>query len=202
MAFDKISDFKDLHKNKNCFILSSGPSLKEIDLTPLQRRITIGLNRSFLAYPETHYSCVFDYRLFDMYPDEIKKARYLFTLEDRPMGIPLHLNGAEGFSFDLEKGIYSGYTISYFALQLAVYMGFQNIFFLGLDLKNAEKDTHFFGHDHHSRDHEKTEFPKMRKSFESIAPTLKAKEINVYNCSPVSSLECFPYLSYSEAIKF
>ena len=135
MAFESIEDFKDLHKGKNCFIISSGTSLSDLDLSPLERRITIGLNRSFMAFPSTTYNCVMDHRLFDLYPEEIKNTRYLFTLEDRPWGIPLKLQGSDGFSFDLQEGIFSGYTISYFALQLAIYMGFKRIFFLGLDLK-------------------------------------------------------------------
>lgn len=199
---DNISDFKDRHKEKNLFILASGPSLKELDLSGLSRRITMGLNRSFMIYPEPYYHCVFDYRLFELYPEELKKCRVLFTLEDRPWGLPLNLLGSKGFSWNLEEGIYSGYTISFFALQLAVYMGFERIFFLGLDLDFREKDTHFFGYDYHSKDHKTTEFPKMLESFQKIAPTLKERGIQVYNCSPVSQLEVFPFMSFEEAMKF
>ena len=154
-----------------------------------------------MAHENSYYHCVFDYRLFDEYPEELKKARYLFTLEERPFGIPLQLIGTNGWSWDLEKGIYSGYTISYFALQLAVYMGFKEIYFLGLDLKNELDQTHFFGTDHHSSSHDTTAFPKMRESFEFIAPVLKEKGIKVYNCSPISTLKCFPYMDYNLAIK-
>lgn len=199
---DKIEDFKNRHNDKNLFILASGPSLKELDLSPLDRRITMGLNRSFMAYPEPYYHCVFDYRLFELYPTELEKCRVLFTLEGRPFGLPLTLLGSQGFSEDLSEGIYSGYTISYFALQLAIYMGFKRIFFLGLDLKLKEKNTHFFGHDFHSKDHETTEFPKMIRSFETIAPELKARGHQIYNCSEESTLKCFPYMSYEEALKF
>ena len=201
MAFENISEFKNLHKGKNCFIISSGTSLKKLDLSILERRITIGLNRSFMAFAETNYSCVMDHRLFELYPEEIKKSRYLFTLENRPWGIPLKLIGANGFSFNLTEGIYSGYTVSYFALQVAVYMGFENIFFLGLDLKNSEKETHFFGHDHRSANHESTEYPKMRQAFESIAQELKSKNVKVYNCSDDTTLKCFPFMSFEEAMK-
>jgi hypothetical protein len=136
-----------------------------------------------------------------MYPEELHKSRYLFTLKDRPFGIPIDLIGENGWSSDLEEGIYSGYTISYFALQLAVHMGFKEIYFLGLDLKNDKDKTHFFGSDFNSRDHDTTEFPRMKKSFETIAPLLKEKGINVFNCSPNSSLTYFPYFDYNEAIK-
>jgi hypothetical protein len=195
-----VKNFKNLHSSKHCFIISSGPSISKLNLEPLNRRLTFGLNRSFMAFKNSYYHCTFDHRLYDMYPEELKQSRYLFTLDGRPFGIPIPLVGVNGWSWDLEQGIYSGYTISYFALQLAVYMGFKEIYFLGLDLKNEKYNTHFFGEDFHSLDHDRTEFPKMRKSFEDIAPILKEKGINVYNCSPVSTLSCFPYVDYNLAI--
>ena len=196
-----INQFKNLHGSKHCFIISSGPSLNQLDLEPLSRRLTIGVNRSFKAHAESYYHCAFDYRLFELYPEELKSSRYLFTLDDRPFGIPLKLLGTSGWSWDLEEGIYSGYTISYFALQLAVYMGMKEIYFIGLDLKNTIDKTHFFGRDYNSQNHDTTEYPKMIESFEKIAPILKEKGINVYNCSPDSALKCFPYVDYKEAIK-
>ncbi len=193
-------EFRGLHQGKRLFILSSGPSLGELDLTRLRRRLVMGLNRSFLAYPEPHYHCVMDQRLFEEFGKELSVARFLFTLADRPLGIPLRLLGGEGFSDDLENGIYTGYTISYFALQVAAYMGFSEIYYLGLDLRHRSGDTHFFGRDFRNRDHENTEFPKMRKVFERAAPLLLARGIQVFNCSPVSTLECFPYRSYEDAV--
>ena len=88
----------------------------------------MGLNRSFLIWPDSYYHCAFDFRLFDEYPEPLKHVRTLFTLDDRPWGVPLRFLGSHGWSWDLDEGIYSGYTISYFALQLAIYMGFKEIF--------------------------------------------------------------------------
>ena len=116
VAYGNISDFKDLHRDKDVFILASGPSLRQMDLTPLRRRIAIGLNRSSLIFPETLYHCTMDERLFADYHEVLRKSRYLFTLENRPFGIPIRLLGSEGFSYDLNEGIYSGYTVTYFAL--------------------------------------------------------------------------------------
>ena len=158
-----IGDYRNLHRGKRLFILASGTSLNDLDLAPLNRRLVMGLNRSALLYPNTRYYCTMDHRLFDEQGPALRQTRCLFTLEGRPFGMPLRLLGATGFSWDLEHGIYSGYTVSYFALQLAVYMGFTKIFYLGLDLKHAAGNTHFFGADFHSRDHERTEFPRMSK---------------------------------------
>ncbi len=197
---DKIGDFKCLHDGKRVFILASGPSLGKLDLSPLNRRIAIGLNRSALIFPDTHYHCTMDQRLFDEFPDVLKQTRYLFTLEGRPWGIPMKLLGEEGFSWDLEEGIYSGYTVSYLALQLAVYMGFKEIIYLGLDLKHDGPKTHFFGHDFRSETHEQTEFPRMAKMLAYGAKVLAETDVKVYTCSTVSDLDCFTKISYEEAL--
>ncbi|MZH03297.1 MAG: hypothetical protein F3745_07875 [Nitrospinae bacterium] len=197
-----ISYYKDLHKGKNIFILASGPSLADLDLSLLRNKIVMGLNRSTMVYPSPYYQCVFDHRLFDLYYDAYKNVRQLFTLENRPLGLPLKLLGGEGFSTDLEEGIYSGYTISFFALQVAVYMGFKRIFFLGLDLKHAGPNTHFFGKDPQTSNHEQTEFPKMIKMLNYGASKLASLDVEVYNCSPISTLEKFSKITYSEALSY
>lgn len=199
---DHISDYKNLHFGKNLFILASGPSLNDLDLSLLKNKIVMGLNRSVLVYPAPYYQCVFDYRLFDQYFDTLQSVRQLFTLEGRPLGLTLKLLGGEGFSTNLEEGIYSGYTISYFALQIAAYMGFKKIFFLGLDLKHLGPKTHFFGQDEQTVNHEQTEFPRMLKTLNFGAQTLADTDIEVFNCSPNSILESFKKISYSEATSF
>ena len=196
----KIEEFKGIHAGRRLFILASGPSLSTHDLSRLERRMVMGLNRSFFAYPETYYHCCMDQRLFDLYPDELSKTRYLFTLEGRPYGVPLKLLGSEGFSDDLEEGVYSGYTISYLALQIAVYLGFSEIIFVGLDLQHQEGNTHFFGKDFHSRNHEDTEFPKMMKMLKYGAEYLANKDVKVLNCSPVTTFEGFPHIDFETAV--
>lgn len=201
MAYERIDDFRGAHHGRNVFILASGPSLGDLDLEPLRRRIVIGLNRSSLLFPQTHYHCTMDDRLFNEYDKVLRRSRYLFTFEDRPFGIPIKLLGSEGFSFDLAKGIYSGYTVSYFALQVAVYMGFKNVFYLGLDLRNRARQTHFFGRDEVSATHEQTEFPKMIRLFQQASDVLEDTDVNVYNCSPDSVLTCFDHMSYKQALE-
>lgn len=196
-----IEAYKDLHKGKRLFILASGPTLSTHDLSLLDRRITMGLNRSVLVYPDTYYHCVMDQRLFDLYSELLEKTRQIFTVEGRPHGIKMKNLSAEGFSWDLEKGIYTGYTIAYVALQLAVYMGFSEVFYLGLDLQHQGRQTHFFGRDENTVNHEDTEFPKMLKLLTSAANILKAHPIRVYNCSTETTLRCFPFMSFEEAIQ-
>lgn len=195
-----IADFRNVHDGKRVFILASGPSLLQHDLSRLTRRLVMGLNRSVWAYPDAHYHCTMDQRLFDEFPEALGATRYLFTLEGRPFGIPLRLLGSEGFSEDLAEGIYSGYTVSYFALQVAIYMGFREVFFLGLDLCHQADQTHFFGHDFRSRTHVETEFPRMSRMLACGAERAARLGVRVYNCSPTSSLQCFERVTFDEAL--
>ena len=110
------------------------------------------------------------------------------------------LLGADGFSTDLAEGIYTGYTITYFAIQLAVYMGFKEIFLLGLDLAHREGKTHFFGIDFHSQNHENSEFIKMERKMCEAAKILKDMGISIYNCSPITKSKAFPFMDFDAAI--
>lgn len=196
-----IQSFKGLHKSKKLFILASGPSLADHDLTILDRRITMTLNRSCLLYKHPTYQCAMDQRLFEEYQSELKQARYLFTLQNRPWGVPINLLGSEGFSFDLQTGIYSGYTVAYFALQVAVYMGFSTIIYLGLDLLHRDGKTHFFGFDFRSIHHEDVEFPKMIRMLEQAATHLREKEVRLIQCNEKRSLKGFETMSFQDSIK-
>lgn len=199
---DQIESVKGIHKGKNLFILASGPSLSDLDLKPLTRRLTMGLNRSFLKFPDTKYHCVMDARLFDDYPEEFSNTRMLFSLPTCPWGIRLNLLGTDGFSDDLTSGVYSGYTVSYYAIQLAVYMGFKKIIFLGLDLKHRDGDTHFFGKDFRSENHEQGEFQKMISMLDKASNFAKERGVEIYNCSSITDFEGFEKISYEDALKF
>lgn len=96
--------------------------------------------------------------------------------------------------------MFASYTTSYFALPVAVYRGFKEIYFLGLDLKHFAGRTHCFGHDFLSRNHEITAFPRMRKRLNYSAKELEGTDIQVFNCSPRSDLECFSKVSYKYAL--
>lgn len=180
--------------------MASGVSLSQLDLSQLKGKQVMGLNRSVLIYPQPDYHCVMDLRLFKKYPELLSNVKQLFTLKDRPYGTEIEFLGGEGFCRNLENGIYSGYTVSYFALQIAAYMGFKKIIYLGLDLKNLGNQTHFFGHDFHSANHNNTEFPKLIKMMEYGAQLLSDSGIKIYNCSPIAKLNGIPYIDFNEAL--
>lgn len=195
-----ILDFKNIHKGEKIFILVPNPLLGNLNLDSLAGQIVLGLNRSDLFYPDAHYQCTMDIDLLERSPEMFGCARHLFTPEGSSIGIPLKILGAEGFSQNLEVGVYSGYSISYLALQLAGYMGFSDIYYLGLDLRRHEDDQ-FFGTDNGSGQFGRAQFPWLRKMFEYAAQVLKDTDVNVYNCSQSPDFDCFPKIAFDEALE-
>ncbi len=198
--YPSIKSFKNCHKGKSVFILASGPSLASLDLSCLDSQIVIGLNRSFLKYPHSQYHCMTDQNLFSEYTD-LQYHPSLITLKGRPWGTMIDYLGLDGFSLDLEEGIYTGHSIAYYALQIAVYMGFKQIFFLGLDLQVTRDLSHFFGRDYRATRLSETDFPLMKRDFERARHKLNLNHIRVFNCSPITSLETFPKITLEKALK-
>lgn len=191
-----ILRYKNAHLGKRCFILASGPSLNSHDLNKLRSEISFTVNRSGFLYPNATYTCSMAEHAFVSFGELLRKSKCFFTTEGRAFGVQMPVIGGEGFSFDLEKGVYAGCTISLIALQIAVYMGFRSIHFLGLDLKNTAEQTHFFGIDEQNLKHEDREFPRMRKAFQHAMEVLKDKNIIVTNSSTICELESIPFKEY------
>lgn len=154
----KNSYLKKLHKDKRCFIIGNGPSLKPDDLELLNNEITFGTNRIYGIYNKTKwrptYYCIQDYMLInDLINDIIPKTKeskirffpinnYLkhYKILNRQKNIKYFYLNIKGFnptlpnfSEDISKEVFEGQTITYTALQIAIYMGFKEIYLLGID---------------------------------------------------------------------
>ena len=75
------------------------------------------------------------------------------------------------FSEDITNGIYEGYTVSYMCLQLAIYMGFKEIYLLGIDhnykvtlLPNGEIKEDNEVQNHFSDNYDLPVLPQLYKS--------------------------------------
>ncbi len=192
--------YRNRHRGKRLFIVASGPSLLDVPTERLRGEITLTVNDALLKFPHSHYAAIMDSRKLHELHLELLEVEGLFTLKGNSYGTEVPLLGTDGFSLDLEQGAFSGYTTAYFALQIAVFMGFREIYYLGLDLGNTARQSHFFG-SRALQDRDRPDvYAKMRQSFERVAAKLKEMGVAVYNCSPVSTLKCFPYRSVDDAL--
>lgn len=166
---NKIKKFHNLHKKKRCFIIGNGPSLKIGDLEKLNEEITFASNSIHALYKSTTwrptYYCANDKIFCDkmmsdkenmyMLMDGCKAAftsilgagfRYRNDVDmDRLHFVQLVESSIKSpflcFSTDCSEQIYLGGTVTYVMLQLAAYMGVEQIYLLGMDF-NYSMEQH------------------------------------------------------------
>lgn len=142
----QISSFKDLHIGDRCIIIGNGPSLNKMDLSFLDNEITFGLNRIYLLFDKwkfrpTYYASV-NPLVLEQSADEILKISAPKFISHK--GVPFFPNPPKDlmfikslsqwiFSTDPCVGLCEGWTVTYFAMQLAYYMGFREVILIGVD---------------------------------------------------------------------
>jgi hypothetical protein len=156
-----IRDFKDKYAGESCFIVGNGPSLLPEDLDRIDNLgiVTFAANKIYNIFDKTQwrptYYCISDdgYSKSDevfknveqfqpkMFFGKSQFAYYQRNIKCCHMPIFSHCSRKylenPRFSMDLEKGIYDIATVTYFSIQLAVYMGFKEIYLIGMDNKYA-----------------------------------------------------------------
>lgn len=140
---------RNRHAGRRGFVIGNGPSLRISDLAALENEITIASNKIYLAFDQVswrpnYFSCA-DWIVWSKIQHEVPKRfkqpllLSTFGLETFPQdgimlrNLGLFHSGAEGFSFDSEKGQYGGYTVTYNNLQTAVHLGLNPIYLIGCD---------------------------------------------------------------------
>ena len=103
------------------------------------------------------------------------------------------------FSKDASREVYFGYTCAYAMLQLAVYMGFKEIYLLGMDC-NYPANVQCFGE---VRDQDKIKAGSNAGQYFMIAweeakKYCDANGIKIYNATRGGKLEVFPRVNFDE----
>lgn len=149
---NQLKRYKNIHKGQRCFIIGTGPSLTVEDLEKLKGEIAFGSNRIFEIYSQTDWRPTYymnqDYPLIYKYVDEIKE------LEVKQKFLPIDVKQKfesetdisyfvlrhkdyypkdADFSTHLDKYMGQGFTVTYGAIQMAYYMGFSEVYLLGID---------------------------------------------------------------------
>jgi hypothetical protein len=142
----RLRALKEKHKGQRCFIIGNGPSLRQMNLSPLRNEYTFGLNRIYLLFPEigfttTYYVSINPY-VIEQCTDEIAalsmpkflawRARDSVDFDQNTVFIPSYPLGLR-FSTNPSRCIWEGGTVTYAAMQLAYHMGFERVILIGVD---------------------------------------------------------------------
>jgi len=167
MAIDPNSDnyhrlkaLKNRHEGQRCFVIGNGPSLMPADLDRLGSEITFASNKIYLAFDQTDWRPTYyyadhheiiqeDLNIINGLPESVTK---IFPTRIQYMNIPIKdavyfelvwdvfYPNEPQFSIDALDRLYWGSNVTYSLLQLAFYMGFREIYLLGVDCKFSAPD--------------------------------------------------------------
>ncbi len=225
---DRILLMKNKHKGEKCFIIGTGPSLTSSDLNVLNNNNIpcFGTHRIFTTFEKTDWRPTYyvaqDYALIEKIKNEIKnlnvdykflpayfsdtfgdseKYMYFVLREYADSADKIH------FSSEANKYICQGFTVAYASIQLAVWMGFSEIYLLGVDhnystylskdgkVISNNKITDYFGNENYRCDN----LPRLDDSSRGY---IKAKEytdkhgVKIFNATRGGKLEIFPRINF------
>ncbi|MCJ7695399.1 MAG: DUF115 domain-containing protein [Anaerolineaceae bacterium] len=146
-SLHQLEAYKDKHKGQRCFIMGNGPSLNKTDLDLIRDEVTFGLNRIYLLFPKIKFETTYLVSVNDLVLEQTAsemtsldlpkfvtwRARKWMRNDPTTMFLDSDFTGLENFSGDAINRIFEGFTVTYVALQLAYYMGFETVILIGVD---------------------------------------------------------------------
>ena len=153
----RLEKLKGTHSGERCFIVGNGPSLNKLDLSLLKDEVSIGVNGIFYKTEETGFSPTYYVvedssvmkenirRIIDVkarlkfFPSTYNKLHPLednvnFFVMNRGYYEPKSPNYCvPRFSTDFAECAFVGQSVTYINLQLAFYLGFTEIYLIGMD---------------------------------------------------------------------
>ena len=228
-----IVSYKNKYQDRRCFLIGNGPSLCAEDLTRLYQNgeITFAFNRIYNIFDQTEWrptyyisqdekmlaGCADAVNQLDLptkfipiqlrwwHNIHIKDAVY-FNIIDQQVDDPAKFS----FSDNIARGIYNSSTGMYTAVQIAAYMGFKEIYFIGVDhhfrvsqnnngeivVDNSVKD---YFTEKYNEDKANLYIPNTEKStltYEAMKLHCEKRGIQVFNATRGGKLEVFPRVDF------
>jgi len=223
---EKIKGFENKHLGDRCFIIATGPSLTVEDLEKLRGEITIGMNSISKIGEKTDwrptYYGIQDMAVYRKLKNSIKSfdknisifisssiAKREKLTGENIVQMPVcgmdHMvkPNADNFIFsdDCYDVVYDGYSITYSLLQLAVYMGFKEIYLLGADCSYAKQGPHHFIETGVVDPNSLIAGERMIRAYKVVKNYVDKNGIKIYNATRGGYLELFERVSMDD-IKF
>lgn len=226
--YENLLKLKDSKKGKRCFIIGNGPSLRATDLDLLIGEDCFAANRLYMIYSKTKwrptYYTVVDWHGIGRDTSESLEAEIVFLgdyywRKNKPQGdniIVFYGNRLldtkqESFRFsdDITKRVYLGATVTFANLQIACYMGYDEIYLLGIDhnyayvkdasgklIRNQEvANSHFFKDEQSKNVYGDME--GMTNAYLTAKKYADQHGVKIYNATRGGKLEVFERVAFN-----
>ncbi len=223
-----------------CFIIGNGPSLNRTDLTKLCDEVTFGVNGLFLKFDEMGFTPTFyvveDHLVAEDRARQINAIKgplklfpfnLAYCLEEGPDTLffnhrPRPSPTGFAFSTDASRITYTGCTVTFTCMQLAFYLGFPEIYLVGVDAsyeipQTVERHDHYgvavldmqgddpnhfhpdyFGKGYRWHD---PQVDKMVAAYEEARRATEARGVRIRNATIGGKLEVFERVDYESLFR-
>lgn len=229
----KLLEFKGKHTGERCILIGNGPSLTLEDLESAKEKglVCFASNMIYKCYDKTRWRP--DYHFFvdingmrDIFSEEdmvyyiSQNCKCIFTRSDGKLfdyrenpsidnlyyfdSIFSKSEQRFDFSEECEENVYIGYSVTYAMMQLAVYMGFKEIYLLGIDHSYSTEIVDSSGEvkiNKKIQDHSDimgnpamwgvTDVYKITKAYEAAKKYADSHGVKIYNATRGGKLEVF-----------
>ncbi len=230
----KLSRLKDIHIGERCFIVANGPSLcaEDLDILHDKNEITFGMNRIYKMFNNTRwrptYYCCEDINIFNESQNDINnipaKIKF-FPINHKYYG-NINIKGAYyfnpnyfrendfpySFSNDISKQIDCHGTVTFTCMEIAAYMGFSEIYLLGVDhnyhvtindngetmVDDNAKDYFVDDYDNDIKDIVVHNIGNNTVAYKKAKKYCDENGIKIFNATRGGKLEVFPRVNFDE----
>ncbi len=233
-----IKKYKDAYIGQRCFIVANGPSLTADDLNVLHQNgeTTFGMNRIYKMFPNTDWRPTFYVCEDELIAKEQQKE--ISEIEAKEKFIPIELKWWHGidiknalyfhlnldFRSNDEFGFSSNFahkadcrgTVTFTCMQIAAYMGFSEIYLLGVDhnyhttidingnvvVDPTAKDYFCEGYDSDIKDIVVHDMGNNTRAYiDAKRYCEKTQKTTIYNATRGGKLEVFQRVTFEELFK-
>lgn len=197
-----------------CFIIGNGPSLRNSDLKHLMElgEVTFACNSLIKLFDEIQFRPTYyfaqDNKIIQDNRREIENYSGIRFVKAHYAG-RYHIKGVTyynmlfpkspiGFSDNISKVVYSGQTVTYSMIQFAAYMGFKEIYLIGVDCNYSPgndvitKDSYFDARLYNStRSYAAPEVDTNLLAYARAKEVCDRRGIKIYNATRGGKLEIF-----------
>lgn len=216
-----LRKFKNIHQSERCFIVATGPSLTKEDYLKIRNEWTIGVNAICKWFNETgvntNYVVIADPRayksLYNYLPrDEsvfIPDRKGIISNENSFIRFPIDISVnykippiPSHISEDLEVCAYNGNTVVFLAIQIAIYMGFKEIYLIGTDCNYSGDPSTWYSVNHNIIDvNNDTAAIRMIGDYNVAKREMSKYDVRIFNATRGGMLEVFDRVSVEDVLE-
>jgi hypothetical protein len=158
----RLASYRNKYAGKRCFLVGNGPSLTIEDLNKIQGELSFGCNRINMVFDLTawrpDFYCLSEQVLAKTISRDLKKSgstlfvsRSAYKQMAHKPADTVYVCNVRPWPYYVRGNMLAYYvpsfgTVMSFMIELAMYMGFKEIYLLGVDATSSQTDGHFTHH--------------------------------------------------------